>query len=318
MLANRYWFGIHVLINSNEDTLELARDLPSLAELGVNVLLVEVNYHYEFISHPELRMPNSINQETVKQLLKICRQNNVRLLPQVQCLGHQSWAENTFPLLVRYPDMDETPGQYLNNAGIYCRSWCPSHPQVNQIVFNLMDELLEVFEADGLHVGMDEVFLIGSEHCPNCRGKDPAHLFAQAVNDYHAHLVGKHKVEMLMWGDRLLDDAVTGYGEWEAAQNGTHPALEMIPKDIILCDWHYTRLETYPSIPLFLEKGFRVLPGGWREVEATKALLDFSNTFTQPEMLGHLCTTWGTVRPGEISKWLPVQVAAEFLAEKNK
>lgn len=311
-MNDKHWFGIHVLLNNNEDTLALSQEAPQLAGLGVNVLVVEVNYHFEFMSHPELRMPESISREAVQQLLKSCRQNGIRLLPQFQCLGHQSWAEKTFPLLVRYPEMDETPGQFANNAGIYCRSWCPQHPEVNPVVFALMDELLDAFEADGLHVGMDEVFLIASEHCPRCRGGDPAQLFARAVKEYHAHLVGKRKVEMLMWGDRLLDDAVTGYGEWEAAQNGTHPALDLIPKDIILCDWHYTRLEAYPSIPLFLEKGFHVWPGGWRDVEATHALLEYAASFQQPEMLGRLCTTWGAVRPGAFSKWAPILAAAEF------
>ena len=30
---------------------------------------------------------------------------------------------------------------------------------------------------------------------------------------------------MLMWGDRFLDGAKTGYGRWEASMNGTWPAI---------------------------------------------------------------------------------------------
>ena len=58
--------------------------------------------------------------------------------------------------------------------------------------------MVNAFEADAFHVGMDEVFLIASEHCPRCRGGDPAKLFAKAVNDFHPHIVKERKWEMFM------------------------------------------------------------------------------------------------------------------------
>ena len=77
-----------------------------------------------------------------------------------------------------------------------------------------------------------------------------------------------------MWGDRLLDDEAMGYGEWESARNGTHPAIERIPRDILICDWHYELRESYPSVPFFQAQGFRVLPGGWRNEQAVAALIE--------------------------------------------
>ena len=301
------WYGIHLLMRTNAEMEALEEETPRLAGMGINVLLAEMNYDFAYDSHPELHSANAITKANVRKLVQTCRKHKVRLIPQFQCLGHQSWAETTFPLLIQYPEFDETPGQYPDNKGIYCRSWCLQHPQVNPIVFDLFDELLEVFEADALHVGMDEVFLIGSEYCPRCKGQNTADLFAKAVNDYYAHLVTKRGVEMLMWGDRLLDGAATGYGEWEAALNGTHPAVDRIPKDIIQVDWHYTLREAYPSIPFFLEKGFRVWPGGWREAEATQALYAYAQQFPDKRMLGHLFTTWGSVKPGSLAEWPPIK-----------
>jgi len=161
---------------------------------------------------------------------------------------------------------------------------------------------------------MDEVFLIGSEHCPHCKGHDTGQLFAKATNDYHSHLHDERGVEMLMWGDRLLDDATTGYGKWEAADNKTHKAIDLIPEDIVICDWHYTLRDSYPSIPLFLDKGFRVWPSGWKEVEATKALIDFSHLYRTGRMLGHLCTTWGAVGLSQLAQWPPIQAAMRRLS----
>jgi hypothetical protein len=303
------WRGLHVLMTSQDKTEQLTTVVGELAKLGINVIIAEINYGYEYESHPELQGKNPSKKEQIKKLVAECRKHHVRLIPQFQCLGHQSWRKNVFPLLVKYPQFDETLGQYADNQQIYCRSWCPLHPQVNRIVFDLMDELIFVFEADALHVGMDEVFLIGEDSCPRCKGQNKARLFAKAVNDYYNRLVKQHKIEMLMWGDRLIDAGKINYGKWESSANGTAGAINMIPKDIIICDWHYGKRDAYESIPMFLEKGFRVWPAGWKELEATKSLVEYSRAFENKRMLGHLNTTWGAVPIKDLPKFKPILYA---------
>ena len=307
------WFGLHVLVENKPAAEALLTELPALAKAGINLLIFEVDYNYEYVSHPELRGDDPISRDTVKKVVNLCRNLKIRLVPEFQSLGHQSWAEKTFSLLTKYPEFDETPGQYPGNKDIYCRSWCPLHPDINPIIFALYDEIIEVFETDALHVGMDEVFLIGSEFCSRCKGKDPAELFAKAVNDCYQHLVKERGVEMLIWGDRFLDGAATGYGEWEASMNRTHPAIDLVPKDIVICDWHYERMKSYPSIPLFLSKGFRVLPTSFRDAKQTKKLIDFSLAFPSERMLGHLCTIWHAPEAGKTAQWPPLLAAAKKL-----
>jgi lysophospholipase L1-like esterase len=312
------WLGLHILITTKEGTERLTEVVKDLAKIGVNSIVAEINYGFQYKSHPELISGNPSSKELVKKLVDECRKNNVRLIPQFQCLGHQSWKETTSPLLTRYPQFDETPGEYSKNERIYCRSWCPLHPEVNTIIFDLMDELIEAFEADALHVGMDEVFLIGEDACPRCKGKSKAELFAKAVNDYHKHIVDKHKIEMLMWGDRLIDSSKINYGKWEAGANNTAGAIELIPKDIIVCDWHYEPRGAYESIPMFLDKGFRVWPASWRNPEAAKALIDYSRTFSNPRMVGHLNTTWGAVPIKELAGYEPLKYSISVFRTTQK
>jgi hypothetical protein len=287
----------------------LTRQLPKLAALGVNALIVEVNYSFDFTSHPDLRASAFVTRPAAAQFARAARAAGLRPLPMFNCLGHQSWAKNTVPLLTRHPEFDETPGQFPNNEGIYCRSWCPQHPEVNRVVFALIDELLEAFQADGFHAGMDEVFLIASEHCPRCKGGDPAKLFAKAVNDLHQHLVKERKVELFIWGDRLLDAKALGYSKWEASANGTAGAVDLVPKDLIVCDWHYEKQAAYASIPFLMEKGFRVWPGGWKSVPAVAALCDYAQTQRGPRLLGYLATTWGAVDFARLPEWEPLTTA---------
>jgi hypothetical protein len=309
---NPVWRGVHLSLNADEQATGLIEQLPKLAAVGVNALIVEVNYSFDFQSHPELRAGRFVTKARAQELTKAAHAQGIRLIPQLNCLGHQSWSRNTGPLLTKYPQFDETPGQFPNNTNIYCRSWCPQNPEVNRIVFALIDEVIDAFQADAFHVGMDEVFLIASEHCPRCRTGDPAKLFAKAVNDLHKHIVGERKIEMLMWGDRLLDSKALGHSKWEAAENGTAPAVDLIPKDIIICDWHYGKQTKYPSVPFLLEKGFRVWPSGWQPLEATKAFSAFSRQQKNPRLVGYLCTTWGKARIPDAATWPPI---AEVLPE---
>jgi len=200
-LRPKLWRGVHIQLRSDGDVPLLKRTITeALAPMGVNVLILEVHYTFAFDSHVDLRAGTPLTKAHARELAALCRRHAIRLIPQFNCLGHQSWGKHTFPLLTRHPEFDETPQIPKDNPKICCRSWCPLHPEVNKVVFALIDELIDAFEADAFHVGLDEVFLIASDQCPRCKGKDPAKLLAKAVNDYHTHLVKEKKVEMLMWG----------------------------------------------------------------------------------------------------------------------
>lgn len=295
------WRGIHLLVNGRQDLPALETLLTQvMPQYRYNQLILEINYHFQFQSHPEVREGDVLTRDDCRYLKEVADKSFIRLIPMINCLGHQSWAEHTAQLLKTHPEFDETPDYPADNKGIYCRSWCPSNPDVNKLVNDLMDEMIDAFDAKAFHVGMDEVFILGE--CPRCKGQDHDKLFAKAVADLHAHLVGKRKIEMLMWGDRLLDGKTTGYGEWEASENGTAPAIDRIPKDIVLCDWHYeTRYKgapaTYPSVPYFQEKGLRVWPSGWRSDENVQMLTAVSLQNRTDKMIGYLATTWSDVRP---------------------
>ena len=139
---------------------QLAKQLPQLAKLGINCLILEVNYAFDFKSHPELRQgERQITKAGAKRFLEVVRRERHRAGPAVSMPGHQSWSKNTGPLLTKYPELDLTPGAFPDNKGIYCREWDPMNPKTNEIVFALIDELIDAFEAKAFHVGMDEVFL---------------------------------------------------------------------------------------------------------------------------------------------------------------
>jgi hypothetical protein len=274
-----------------------------LAPRKVNTLILRVDYNYQYESHPELRDSGALSKTEVKKLVAVCEKNNIRIIPQVNLLGHQSWAGSLGNLLKVYPQFDETPlvqipEKYVwpNSDGLYCKSYCPQHPDVHKVVFELMDEICEVFATDAFHAGMDEVFYIGDKGCPRCSGKDKSELFAGEVSAIRDHLAIKGR-KLWIWGDRLIDGKTTGLGEWEASFNDTYRAIDMIPKDVIICDWHYERPDQ--TAVLFAMKGLSVVTCPWRNpgnaVLQAQDMVRFRNSATsqmKDRFLGMMQTVW--------------------------
>jgi hypothetical protein len=313
--ADHPWRALHLINVGSDAALEkIADQLPELVKLGINCLMVEVDYSYAFESHPELRQGESpITKAGAKAFRAACDKNGIELVPQFQCLGHQSWKEHTGPLLTKYPEFDLTPDAFPNNKGIYCREWDPLNPKTNQIVLPLIDELIDAFDAKAFHVGMDEVFLLASDKAPSTKGHDPADVFAKTVNDLHDHIVGQRGLTMLMWADRLIDGKQLNMGEWEASKVGTAAAVDKIPKDIILCPWHYELRDRYESLPMFVDKGFRILPASWKKTDATLALIREEQSDQKDGLIvGHIFTTWSQHR-GDWGDFEPLTKGLELL-----
>jgi hypothetical protein len=276
-----------------------------LAPRKVNTLILRVDFNYQFESHPELRDSIALSKADVNKLTAVCKRNNIRIIPQINLLGHQSWASRTHNLLRVYPQFDETPHVKMpekyawpNEDGLYCKSYCPQHPEVHSIVFALVDEICDIFGATAFHAGMDEVFYIGDNKCPRCGGMDKAELFADEVRRIRNHLATNQR-ELWMWGDRLLDGKATGLGMWEASMNNTHRAIDLIPKDVVICDWHYERADK--TAVYFAMKGLRVITCPWRNpAVATTQVADMvsfrqeSTPAMRDKFLGIMQTEWSS------------------------
>ena len=276
-----------------------------LAPAGINTLVLRVDFNYAYTSRPELQEENPLNKEDVKKMVAVCKKNGINLIHQVNLLVNQSWAEKTNKLLEVYPEFDETPHikvpekyEWPNDDNLYCKSYCPQHPQVHDVVFDLMDEIMEVFEAKAFHAGLDEVFYIADSKCPRCKGMDPATLFAQEVTLLSNHLAAKGK-RLWMWGDRLIDASTSDIGMWEASMNNTARAIDMIPKTVVICDWHYEK--AIPTPAYFALKGFDVIACPWRKPKVAESqvqmMADFkhnSTPETSKKYLGMMQTVWSS------------------------
>jgi hypothetical protein len=299
-----------------------------LAPRSVNTVILRVDYGYEYASHPAVRSGGALSLNHVKQLAAACRELGIRLIPQINLLGHQSWATRVGKLLEVHPEFDETPWVKMpdtyawpNPDRLYCKSYCPLHPQVHDVVFALVNELCDAFEADAFHAGMDEVFYLGENRCPRCAGQDKSVLFAGEVKRIRDHLAKRSRA-LWIWGDRLLDGKLTGLGEWEASLNDTHRAIDQIPKDVVICDWHYERAE--PTAVYFAMKGFSVVSCPWKNPGTARRQVEDMFRFREsasPELsrrfLGVVQTVWSGTG-SFLDEWGGAQTGGAPLRERSE
>ena len=288
----------------------------------VNTLILRVDYKYQFKTHPELIDEQALSEKDVKKIVNVCKAGGIRIIPQVNLFGHQSWFENVGKLLEVYPQFNETPDvplekgvKWPNKWGLYCLSYCPLHPDLHPVIFDVIDEIVGVFETDAFHAGMDEIFYIGMDE--RCKGIDPAKLFADEVTRISNHLALQNK-RLWIWGDRLIDGKTTGLGMWEASMNNTHRAIDMIPKTVVINDWHYERAD--PTAAYFALKGFDVVTCTWRKPEVALNQLDLLLQFrsnateaTKDRYLGMMLTVWTSTE-----NFIDQFYGRKTLPEKNK
>lgn len=298
-----------------------------LAPRAVNTLFLRVDFNYQYARHPELHNNTALSKAEVAKIVDACRKNKIRVIPQVNLLGHQSWANRTGNLLKTYPDFDETPWvkmpdkySWPNEDRLYCKSYCPLHPKVHEVVFDLVDEICDAFQTDAFHAGMDEVFYIGEAKCPRCSGKDKAELFAGEIKLIRDHLKERGR-QLWIWGDRLLDGKTTGIGEWEGSFNDTHRAIDLIPKDVVICDWHYER--AHQTAPYFALKGFSVVTCPWNnpktaalQVQDIARFRERSTPAVKNRILGIVQTVWSGAEPF-LKDYYGLKQGGEFKQEEK-
>ena len=80
------WYALHCLnYNTDSDLQELAEVIPALVDRGINTLILEVDYHFRYRSHPELRQGDEqITRYGAWRFVRTSRRHGVRLIPEFQ------------------------------------------------------------------------------------------------------------------------------------------------------------------------------------------------------------------------------------------
>ena len=245
-----------------------------LAQYKVNKLMVEMNACMRFDRHPELNAgwvefardtnwsrrnypsgvphdmeQNSSHQDTadggvlekseVADLVRWVEQCHIEVVPEIPSLTH------SFYLLTRHRDLSQVPGEKWPDT------YCACNPKSYELLFDVMDEYLEVMRPKMVHAGHDEWFApYGLGEC--CKGKDPGEVYGRDLAKIHAYLANKG-IKMAIWGDYLLEGvrgkglqkrrAPDGFSYSSPGAMTPEQVKSLVPKDILIFNWFWSEEE---------------------------------------------------------------------------
>ena len=97
--GREYLVDLHCMTGSEDAGQKLLASMAGLAARGVNSLFLEVGYGYDWKSHPELSYPGALSQATADAIRQEAKRLGLALIPEINCVGHQSWEAATDRLL---------------------------------------------------------------------------------------------------------------------------------------------------------------------------------------------------------------------------
>jgi hypothetical protein len=179
----------------------------------------------------------ALSKKNIEEIIEYADIYFVEVIPIFQTLGHY---EN----ILSHPEFlefAEFPGAASLNV---------SNDKTYIFLENLLKEVFEIFSSEYFHMGADESFDVGLGASKKLKKEHGiAKIHAQHYKKVY-DICKKYNKKVMMYGDIILN----------------HPEiLEMIPKDIIIVDWHYGVSDSYMSTKTFMEAGFDyiVSPSVW-------------------------------------------------------
>lgn len=278
--------GVKILMPAEGELDEFKRFVDTMAFFRHNTLMIEIGGAMEYERHPEINegwveycafmseysgktidlqertfpwRKNSIHcnngggsflsKKTVGELIEYCKSRNVSIIPEIPSTSHCDY------MLTRHPEIAE------RCEDPYPDTFCPSNPDSYKLLFDIFDEVIELFRPEIINIGHDEYYSINI--CDRCRKRlmTNAEILAEDINKIHDYLA-EHGVKTMLWCDKLMNvERDEGYGgaltyiyfEWDPSKDllailrPTWEARNMIPKDVICLNWYTGFGEEYDS-----------------------------------------------------------------------
>jgi len=104
-------------------------------------------------------------KEEIKEIVEYCKERHIEVIPEIDMPGHAS------AILASYPELgcSKKPVEVQTKQGIYKNILCVSNENVYSFVYDILDEICELFPYEYIHIGGDETPTKSWEECPNCR-----------------------------------------------------------------------------------------------------------------------------------------------------
>ncbi len=164
------------------------------------------------------------SQEEAREIVKYAADRYITVIPEIDMPGHMLAA------LASYPELGCTGGPYEVTCrfGVFEDVLCAGKAKTLQFAKDVIDEVMDIFPSEYIHIGGDE--------CPKDRWKECANCQKKIADLGIRELPGHSKEEQLQtWFMGEIEKEIRNHGRkmmgWDEILEGT-PA-----KDITVCGW---------------------------------------------------------------------------------
>ena len=190
-------------------------------------------------------------QEEVKEIVAYARERFITVVPEIEMPGHAVAA------LASYPQYSCTGGPFTVVTGGYWPIkdiFCAGNDSTFIFLENILDEVMELFPSEFIHIGGDEAYKENWEKCPKCQKrikdeglKDVHELQSYFIKRIEKHL-NKHGRRLIGW-DEILEGGLApnaavmswrGFAGGIAAANAGHEVV-MSPTTYCYFDYYQAR-----------------------------------------------------------------------------
>ena len=225
---------------------------------------VQSKYNYFKNSvHVENGDGSYLTQEECRDIAAYCRQRGLEVIPECPTLSHSDY------LLLPHPEFCERENDEIPDT------YCPNHPGIYEYVFEVLDEVIDVFQPTRLNIGHDEFYSMCI--CDRCKGKDPVDLYIADIVKLSTYLESKG-ISTLMWGEKMLkavSESGKHYGGWYTEKvypDGTrfqvpdfyHCATKM-PKNVTYLNWYWYFGEDMDRV--YHDNGYHMIYGNYSAIQ---------------------------------------------------
>ncbi len=212
---------------------------------------------YQNSAHHDAGDGGILEKQEVKDLVNYANKYYIEVIPEIPSLTH------SYYLLSRHRELAE-----IQNAE-WPDTYCPSNPQSYDLLFDVMEEYIEVINPKMIHIGHDE-WRMPVDVCPKCTGKDYNKLFISDITKIYNFLKEKN-IKVGMWGDHLLESVRNkGFRDRESSSGYKYKipgaltpqqVKDSIPKDVLVFNWFWGDPNNDLTVQNF---GFKQVYGNFR------------------------------------------------------
>lgn len=174
----------------NESWIEFCKDMRSKS--GRSLEIQEQTFDWQKNSiHADNCLGGFLSQDEMREIVEYCKEHGIEVIPEMPSLSHSDY------LLLPHPELAERA------EDPYPDTYCPSNPKTYELLFDLLEEVIDVFKPSIVNIGHDEYYSIGL--CDHCKNTPAEELFAGDIIKIHDFLA-ERGVKTMMWGDKLLNN----------------------------------------------------------------------------------------------------------------